>query len=129
MDRGKLAVPKRNRKTAHPCRDGHQLQAKQPSQIVSMAAAGETYAKEHNLSVEAYNYAAEIKLRATRTLGQILKEAPKNTGTAGTIIGPGRGKNGSTKTEPPFPQPPTLAESGLTKTTKQQSTKNSRHAI
>ncbi len=56
---------------------------------------------------EAYNYAAEIKLRATRKLGQLLKDAP--------MQGPGQHwqKSNGTKTEPLL-VPPTLAESGLT---------------
>ncbi len=68
------------------------------------------YFKNKEPPKEAYNYAAEIKLRAERRLGEILKEVPKNEGRAAT--GP-RG----TKTEPRKrdQQPPTLAESGLTK--------------
>ncbi len=60
---------------------------------------------------EAYNYAAEIKVRATRTLGQILKDTPKNTGAKGNPNGRGapivQSQNG-------IAQPPTLTESGLT---------------
>lgn len=86
----------------------------QAHQIVSMAAAGEEYAKEHNLSIEAFNYAAEIKLRAERRLGEILKETPKNSGRAEP--GP-RGTNNEPRSNG---APPTLAEAGITK--KQSST-------
>lgn len=81
-------------------------------QIVSMAAAAEEYAREANLSVETYNYAAEIRLRAERRLGEILRETPKNEGRAGM----GRPSLGTTKTEAPKPAPivPRLADVGIT---------------
>ena len=63
---------------------------------------------------EAYNYAAEIKVRSYRHLGEILKDTPKNAGTKGTIRGSTDG-SGGTILVPPDTQPPTLAEVGLTK--------------
>jgi hypothetical protein len=63
---------------------------------------------------EAYNYAAEIKLRSYRHLGEILKDTPKNGGTKGTIRGSTDGSGGAILV-PPESQPPTLAEVGLTK--------------
>ncbi len=74
-------------------------------------------ANRHNLSSTAYNDAAEIKLRATRKLGHILKDVPMNGGTRGQLTGDL--PSGSVLV-PPGNQPPTLAESGLTK--KQSST-------
>ena len=73
---------------------------------------------------EAYNYAAEIKLRAERRLGEILKDAPKNRGSAGAAKG--RDFSGNTVLVSPENTTPTLAESGLTL---KQSTENSRHAL
>ncbi len=63
---------------------------------------------------EAYNYAAEIKVRSYRHLGEILKDTPKNGGAKGTIRGSTDGSGGAILV-PPESQPPTLAEVGLTK--------------
>ncbi|MBI4303493.1 MAG: hypothetical protein HY665_04050 [Chloroflexi bacterium] len=55
------------------------------------------------------NQAAEIKLRAERRAGEMLKEAPKNEGSKGQLIGPGV-IGGSTM------QPPSYADLGIEKT-------------
>ncbi len=71
-----------------------------------------TRGHDANLSAEAVNYAAEIKIRAERLLGEILHQGPKNQGNAGM----GRPGLGGTQMEPPKPDTiPTLAEIGITK--------------
>lgn len=52
--------------------------------------------------------AAEIRMRAERRLGQLMKEMPKNEGG----YGPGRGKKSQVSEKPSF-LPPTLAEQGI----------------
>lgn len=84
--------------------------------VIAMAEAAQVYAKRIHASRETSNSAAEIRLRAERRLGEILRSAPKNPGTAGRIIGPGRGKkNGGSKTELPFSEIPTHADTGVDK--------------
>ncbi len=57
---------------------------------------------------EAYNYAAEIKLRAERRLGELLEQMPKQN--------PGQYKQNSNGTQTvPFEIPPTLVEIGISK--------------
>lgn len=72
-------------------------------------------AKRQGLSDETIRYATEISLYAERKLGAILAEAPKATGTAGTL----RGKNasGGSVLVPPEDETPTLADLGITKKT------------
>jgi N6-adenosine-specific RNA methylase IME4 len=66
------------------------------------------YLKQQEDSLEAQNYAAEIKLRAERKLGELLKEQPKNEGTKGQL-------SGSCIVQPPA-QPPKLSDLGIEKT-------------
>lgn len=80
-------------------------------QIFDVAEAARAYARHANLSAEAVNYAAEIKIRAERLLGEMLQQTPKNTG----IRLNGRDTFGSTVMEPPKVLAPTLAEIGITK--------------
>lgn len=48
--------------------------------IVNLAEAARVYAREVELGLEAQNYAAEIKLRAQRRGGEILKKMEKGSG-------------------------------------------------
>ena len=85
------------------------------------AQAGRTYAKQMKASEETVNYAAEIKLRAERRLGQVLAETPKAKGTRGL----GRPCLGGIPTIPPNSDAPTLSELGISK---QQSSDSQRLA-
>ncbi len=78
------------------------------SDIPTLAESGLTLKQ----SSTAYNYAAEIKLRAERRLGEMIKGSPKNTGSAGAAKG--RDLSGNTVLVSPENTTPTLAESGLT---------------
>jgi hypothetical protein len=55
------------------------------------------------------NDAAEVRLRAERRLGELLKSMPKNRGTAGL----GRPPKGADREAAPNPEP-TLGEIGIT---------------
>ena len=80
------------------------------NKVIALAEAAKVYAKQVKASIETINRAAEIRLRAERRLGELLRETPKATGTAGQ----GRPKKGGSKTEPPKPVP-TLSDSGISK--------------
>ena len=86
-----------------------------------VAASAEVFAKHQGMAQEAIDYAHAIKIEALRRLGEMLAETKdeRAKGTAGRVIGPGRGKvNGGSEVAPPFPDaPPTLADLGLTKKT------------
>ena len=73
---------------------------------MDMAAAAEAYAKRQRMSEEAIGHAHAIRIDAMRLLGEFLARAPK--------------ANGKLKRGPAVPaenhgEPPTLAESGITK--------------
>lgn len=51
-------------------------------EVRDMAEAARMYARQRGMTIEIQNYAAEIKLRAERKAGQILKDIPKNKGAA-----------------------------------------------
>jgi N6-adenosine-specific RNA methylase IME4 len=90
--------------------------ASEAKEIIDVAVAAKVYASRQRVSKEIINLATALEIDARTLLGEILENAPKNTGTAGLVIGPGRGnENGGMVVEPPFPQPPTLEELGLTK--------------
>jgi len=76
-------------------------------QIADMAEAARVYLERTNASTETVNRATEIRLLAERQMGEFLKHMPKNTGTAGQLVGPGMI---GAKRE----QAPTLKEIGLT---------------
>lgn len=80
--------------------------------IRDLAEAARVYAKQARLGLEAQNYATEIKLRAERKAGQILKDIPKNEGTKGQLVGPG--VIGGYRVLPPI-DAPTLEDIGVTK--------------
>jgi len=72
----------------------------------------EAVAKEADASLEIKLEAIELRIRAERRLGQLLKDTPKNKGTSG----PGRGNKSHTPEGPGFSDPtPTLEEQGVTK--------------
>ena len=73
--------------------------------IRDKAEAMRLYAKQAGESLEMQNEIAEIKLRAERRAGEILKEMDKNKG--------GRPKTGDTVS--PVPSTPTYAEVGIEK--------------
>jgi N6-adenosine-specific RNA methylase IME4 len=79
--------------------------------VMELAHAAGIYAKRLNASTETINYAAEIRLRAERKLGEILKATPKATGTKGQ----GRPKIGGSIKEPPIAQAPKLSDIGISK--------------
>jgi phage N-6-adenine-methyltransferase len=79
--------------------------------ILDVASAAEILAKRQQLGEEAISYATSIKVEALKQLGMMLKETPKNTGTAGL----GRPEIGGTERE--LPKTPTLADMGLDKKT------------
>ena len=84
----------------------------QTKKILDVAAAAEIYARRQHLSEEAMDIALAIKVEAMRKLGEMLRAAPKATGTAGH----GRPRKGGAKEEPPSSSDaPTLDELGLTK--------------
>ncbi len=70
-----------------------------------MAEAARVYAKRAQLGQEAIRHATEIKLRAERKAGEILRETPKNEGAKG--VGKGAVIVGD--------RTPTLKEIGVTK--------------
>jgi len=80
--------------------------------IRDKAVAIQAYAKQaKNRQLE--TDASEIRERAERRLGQMLKNTPPQVGARGRK-GPGRGKR-SAKTEPRFAESPTLADMGIDK--------------
>lgn len=82
----------------------------QTKKIIDVARAAEIYAKRQHLSEEAIGQATSVKVEAMRKLGEILRETPKASGTAGV----GRPKIGDTKKALPKSEAPTLADLGLT---------------
>jgi DNA modification methylase len=79
--------------------------------VRDLAIAAEVYAKQAGSSRDVSDYAAEIRWRAERKLGEVLEITPMNEGG----YGPGRGKKGGTQKEPAFNLPTTLAENGIPK--------------
>lgn len=77
-------------------------------QVIALADAAKVYSKRVNASIETINYAAEIRLRAERRLGEILDKTPKNKGESGRFR-----RAGGTISEPPD----TLASTGISKKT------------
>lgn len=75
--------------------------------VIALAAAAKVYAKQVDASVETINRATEIRLRAERRLGELLKVTPKNKGAK-------PGKTGS-KGVPVLDETPTLADAGISK--------------
>ena len=76
--------------------------------VIALAAAAKIFAKRINAGIQTSNYAAEIRLRAERKLGEILKATPKNPG--GTPM-----KKNSTGSQ--WAPVETLAEVGISKKT------------
>lgn len=86
--------------------------------VIDMAAAARAYAKEAKLSKEAVDYATEIKIRAERKLGLLLKETERAAGTRGQIQrGRGRGQPPVVAVASKDRQqaPPTLRDLGVSK--------------
>lgn len=81
-------------------------------QIRDKAEALRLYLKQQGESLEMQNACAEIKIRAERRAGELLKEMPKNGGTRGQLNG--RDSSGGNIVLPPENEP-TLSDIGLTK--------------
>jgi hypothetical protein len=73
--------------------------------------AARVYLERTNASVDTVNQAAEIRTLAEKQMGEFLKAMPKATGAAGT----GSNQYEVRSQERTAPQPPTLAEIGITK--------------
>lgn len=81
--------------------------------VLDAAIAQEIFWKRQKMSEELVAQATEFKVEALRQLGVMLKETPRNTGTAGM----GRPSLGGAILEPPISSEPTLAEMGIDKKT------------
>ena len=55
----------------------------QVKQVIALADAAKVYGKQIGATIETQNYAAEIRLRAERRLGEMLKDMPKQQGARG----------------------------------------------
>ncbi|MCX5884609.1 MAG: hypothetical protein NT096_01630 [Proteobacteria bacterium] len=73
--------------------------------------AAAVYGKQIGATIETQNYAAEIRLRAERRLGEMLKDSPKQDGARGRSGGGTRGS----KKEPQVNAPPTLSSIHISK--------------
>ncbi len=80
--------------------------------IRDKAMAMEAYAKQAK-DTELIAWANEIKIRAERKTGELLKEMPKAKGTKNQLIG--RGVIGGNTVVPPIDEEKTLEELGITK--------------
>lgn len=78
------------------------------------AEALRLYMKQAGESLEMQNDVAEIKLRAERRAGEILRDMEKARGAQGQFAG--RDSSGGFIVQPPETDPPTYAEMGLNKT-------------
>lgn len=72
------------------------------------------YLKQQGEGLDMQNACAEIRLRAARKVGELLKEMPKNEGAKGQLNG--RDSSGGFAVKPPEDDAPTLSDLGLTKT-------------
>lgn len=82
-------------------------------QVRDRAEALRLYLKQQGESLEMQNACAEIKIRAERRAGEILKDMPKNEGTRGQLAG--RNSSGGFIVEPPENELETLADIGISK--------------
>lgn len=80
-------------------------------QVMDMAVAAEAWARAAKMGDDAEQYARGIRYAAEIKLGEILKAAPKATGTR--TVG-GDAKSGGSVEVPPE-QPPTLSDLGISK--------------
>jgi predicted phage tail protein len=78
--------------------------------VADLARAAEVYARRQKLGEEAERHATRIKVDALTLMGEFLREAPKNRGTAGK----GRPVLGAPKIGAPKDPTPTLAALGVT---------------
>lgn len=86
--------------------------------VLDIAESARIYAKAAKLGLQAQNHAAEVKLRAERKAGDMLKKMEKNKGNAGTFNG--RTSSGGRIARPPEENAPKLADLGITKTQSSQ---------
>jgi hypothetical protein len=95
---------------------GRYQSASEVKEVIDIAVAAKIYAKRQRASKNIIKAAHALEIDALTRLGEILEALPKNTGTVGLVIGPGRGnKTGGIVLEPPFPQPSTLIKLGISK--------------
>jgi hypothetical protein len=81
------------------------------TRVADLARAAKVYARRQKLSDEAIRHARAVKVDAMALMGEFLKEAPKNSGTAGN----GRPPKGGVQTAPPKNSTPTLKDIGIGK--------------
>jgi hypothetical protein len=77
-----------------------------------MAHAAEVYGRRQQFAEEAIQHATAIKVDALALMGEFLRSAEKNKGTAGQLKG--KDSSGASRVEAPEETAPTLAESGIT---------------
>lgn len=82
--------------------------------IRDKAEALRAYVRQQGESLEMQNQCAEIKLRAERRAGELLRETEKAKGSRGQLSG--RNSSGGSTVLPPESKAPTLKEIGITKT-------------
>ena len=82
--------------------------------LSDIADAQAIFATRQRLGEDVIGYAYAVKIDALAGLGKLLEQTPKAKGSRGR--GPGRGKGGAV-VEPPFNEPPTLADMGIDKKT------------
>lgn len=80
-------------------------------QVRDRAEALRLYLKQQGESLEMQNACAEIKIRAERRAGEILKGMPKNEGTRGQLAG--RDSSGPSIMKGPEDDTPTLEDIGI----------------
>jgi site-specific DNA-methyltransferase (adenine-specific) len=83
--------------------------ASDAKKVADLARAAEIYARRQHLSDEAIASATAVKVDALALMGELMEQAPKNTGTAGN----GRPKIGGANNAPPKKQPPSYKDSGI----------------
>jgi N6-adenosine-specific RNA methylase IME4 len=102
-------------KAAQMLAEATTIQKAKELKLLALTAA--EWAKRKGMGEEAVQHARAYALWAERRMGELLIETERAKGTAGKLIGPGRGKkNGATKRAPPFSDTaPTLADLGVSK--------------
>jgi hypothetical protein len=77
--------------------------ASEAKEVIDAAVAAKVYACRQRVSKDIINSATALEIDARTRLGEILERSDRNPGTAGHLIGPGRGnENGGIVVEPPF---------------------------
>lgn len=82
-------------------------------QIIDIAAAAQYYARKAKMGLETQNFAAEVKLRAERLAGEMLREVERGDSPHTGAPGPGRGNTSNGGQVSPYAR--TLDEAGATR--------------